>query len=142
MKLFFLILLFPSLLVGLISEGDNHGDIVLKFGKLKNKKGKILISIFNSADGFPENEKKAYKSWVEDPKDEIVLKDIPAGNYALTLLHDEDANFKMTYNLFQYPKEQFAFSNIKSMVLKIPSFEKTRFLHKKEGTILEIKMLN
>jgi len=122
------------------SKNENH-DVILKFSKLKTKKGKILISIFKSARGFPQDEKSAFKSFVEDPKEEIVLKNIPPGKYAIALLHDEDGNFKMTYNILHLPKEGFAFSNYKSSLLNIPDFDDAMFEHQSKTTNLEITIV-
>jgi len=124
-------------------ENNNliHGDLVLKLSELRNKKGKILINLFSSDKGFPDNEKNVFKFWVEEPKQKITLTNIPAGNYALSLLHDEDGNRKMTTNFLGFPKEGFAFSNFKASLLNIPKFEEAKFEHKKTGTVLQLKII-
>lgn len=116
------------------------GDIQLKMNNLRSRNGKILISIFQSSDGFPSDEKKSFKSWVLQPEAVLKLEDIPPGKYALAILHDEDKNFKMTYHWTGIPKEGFGFSMVKTGLLKIPSFEKAAFQHSARGTSLDIEM--
>jgi uncharacterized protein (DUF2141 family) len=140
--LFFSIIFYLStIFIPLEGNNFNQGDLVLKLSKLQNKKGKILINIFSSEKGFPDDEKKSFKFWVEDPKEEIILKNIPPGNYALSLLHDEDGNFKMTYNFFKFPREGFAFSNFDASIFNLPKFEEAKFEHKKNGTVLHLKVI-
>jgi len=117
------------------------GDISLKLQNLKNKKGKILISLFKSKNGFPDNEKESFKYWVETPGNEIVLKKVEFGTYAVSLLHDEDGNYQMTYNFFRFPKEGFAFSNFEASFLKIPEFEECKFEHKAASTTVKLKIV-
>jgi uncharacterized protein (DUF2141 family) len=141
MPLFFIILYLSTIFNRIEGNNINHSDLVLKLSKLHSKKGKILINIFSSEKGFPDDEKKSYKFWIEEPKEEIILKNIPPGTYALSLLHDEDGNFKMTYNFFKFPIEGFAFSNFEASIFNLPKFEEAKFEHKKNGTVLQLKVI-
>ena len=122
------------------SSNSLYPSIVLKLSSLKNKKGKILISLFSSEKGFPDDEKKSYKYWVEEPKEEIILKNITPGKYAISLLHDEDGDYKMTYNFFGFPKEGFGFSNFDASIFDLPKFEEANFEHKKNGTVVKLNV--
>ena len=124
-----------------ISLRDANPDMVVKIQNLRNKKGKILISLFSKSEGFPKNEKRAFKTWVEKPIDRLVLKNVPSGKYALALVHDEDEDFKMTLNLLGIPKEGFGFSTFKSSLLNIPDFKQATFEHKKSGTTINIRIV-
>lgn len=109
---------------------------------LRNEKGVILLSLYASGDGFPSDASKAVKLAkvkVTGAQTEIVLEGIPAGSYAIALLHDENNNGKMDTGMFGIPKEGYGASNDAKAVLGPPSFEDARFEHK-QNTHLQIKM--
>lgn len=120
---------------------DSKATLKIELENIRNLKGNLLISIFASEEGFPENEKKSFKSWVLKPEKKLDLGHIPTGRYALALLHDEDENYKMTFNFFRLPKEGFAFSNNQASLLKRPDFKTAVFLHGEQGTRLSLKVI-
>jgi len=90
----------------------------------RNQKGDAGLSIFNSADGWPENNDKALQHGghpFTGTATTITLQ-VPPGRYALVALHDENSNHKLDRNMFGIPKEGFGFSNNPKVVLSAPSF--------------------
>jgi uncharacterized protein (DUF2141 family) len=109
---------------------------------LRNEKGVILLSLYASGEGFPSDASKAVKLAkvkVAGAQTEVVLEGIPAGSYAIALLHDENNNGKMDTGMFGIPKEGYGASNDAKAVLGPPSFDDARFEHK-GNTHLQIKM--
>ena len=49
------------------------------------------------------------------------------GTYAVAMIHDENLNHKMDYNMFHYPKEGFGFANNPHVLLTSPSFQTASF---------------
>jgi uncharacterized protein (DUF2141 family) len=95
----------------------------------KSDKGMIRILIFPGENGFPDQPQKALKNYSIRPKNracEVVLTDLPAGNYAVTVIHDEDEDGKLNTNPVGYPTEKFGFSNNPKIYFSAPSFEKTK----------------
>lgn len=114
--------------------------ITLKIKNLQKKKGKILVALYQSPDGFPGDDKKSFKSWVLEPAAQFTLRDVPPGKYALSVLHDTDGNYRMSYNILGIPKEGFGFSGAEPSLLSRPDFKKSQFEHSREGTTLEISL--
>lgn len=110
--------------------GGNKKPLTLEFTGLKNTKGHLLIAVFDAADGFPENEKKAIASAKVKPivpGTPVVFDLEPGKPYAAAVLHDEDDNGKMSYGTF-LPKESFGFSNNPKIVFGPPGFKQASFL--------------
>jgi uncharacterized protein (DUF2141 family) len=118
--------------------GEPEITLVLK-GIHIEKGGKLLISIFRSADGFPEDGSKAFKFLEISPRKEIQIQGIPPGNYAIAILHDLDGNRKMSYSIFGMPEDGFASSPDGGPRFSKPKFEKAAFNHLKGGSQLDLK---
>lgn len=117
-------------------------DVRITIHSLRNDEGTVLLSMFKSADGYPgKNEKavKQAKATVKNGTCEIVLKDVPAGTYAISVLHDENNNGKMDTKAFGIPKEGYGASNDAKATFGPPSFADAKFEHKQE-TQIRIKM--
>jgi uncharacterized protein (DUF2141 family) len=92
--------------------------------------GQVLVLVFDSKDGFPQEATKAFRQIVLIPKDrkaEFTLADIPQGKYAIVVLHDADGDGLMTTNLLGLPEEKYGFSNNPKIYFRPPSFEKAAF---------------
>jgi uncharacterized protein (DUF2141 family) len=83
-------------------------DITITVQGVRNDKGKIAALAFVKADGFPDRvvlakaqaQVNARKGVVT-----IVLKNVPVGKVALTILHDEDGDGKLKRNIIGIPQE-------------------------------------
>ena len=96
---------------------------------LKNTNGQLMISLSKGKQGFPHNNyyKQIFIPDFTSPEFNITIKGIPNGNYAVSLLHDEDSNGKMNRNLIRIPKEGFAFSRNYKVLLRAPKYEEANF---------------
>lgn len=118
----------------------NGGRIELTITNLKNNKGTLLICLFDREEGFPSDVSRSMKQWKVPVSPTVILEQIPAGKYALAIMHDEDGNNAMTYNRFSFPKEGFGFSNYSASLLQRPDFHKALFEHRHTGTHLRLKL--
>ncbi len=62
--------------------------------------------------------------------------EVPAGTYALVVLHDENMNARADYNWIGLPKEGYGFSNDARGTLGAPSFSQASFAY--DGKSLEL----
>lgn len=80
---------------------------------LRNTNGNFCLSIFASADGFPDSAEKAIFAEcfsIAERSFTITLKDVPSGRYAVAGWHDENKDKQLNYNFLGIPKEGLAFS--------------------------------
>lgn len=132
------------LLVSVLSvNGQNKGDLKVRIEGLRNNNGKLSITLFNSPAGFPEDIDRAYK-WktidLEEQAPVFLFNDLPRGDYAYAILHDEDGNGKMNKNILGIPREGFGFSNNYVPKIKNPSFSDASFSLKEGSTEHEIEI--
>lgn len=92
-----------------------ENNLTIEVTNLKNTRGKLMISLFNSEKGFPQDTGKAYKLAMfplrEANGNRFTLKDLPQGTYALAVYHDENNNGRLDKNSFGIPTEGYGFSN-------------------------------
>jgi uncharacterized protein (DUF2141 family) len=109
-------------------------------GLRRQDQGILLICLFQSEKGFPEDGSKAYRIFKISPSEEITLDNIPRGKYALSLLHDLDQNGEMSYNLIGIPKDGFSSSPDGGPSLKKASFKSAAFQHGNVVSQLQLKV--
>lgn len=105
--------------------------------------GSIRILVFSKPSGFPEQVKQAVRSISLLPKNgkaSFKLTDLPAGTYAIGVIHDQDNNGKLSTNAVGYPTEKFGFSNNPKVYFGPPAFEKAAFVLGKNAVLIEISL--
>ena len=105
-------------------------DLKIVITNIKTQKGSIEIGIFNKSNGFLKKG-QAYKTdqkWVSNDTVVFILKDLPKGDYAISLFHDVNSNRKCDLNFIGIPLEPYGFSkNVRPKLAK-PSFEDCKLL--------------
>lgn len=117
------------------------GTIQLTISALKSDKGKCLIYLYKSEEGFPDKPELAFKQLVGDikgGKSYYQITDIPNGLYAIAIVHDENGNGKMETNFLGIPKEGIGVSNNVKGSFGPPKFKDAKFEHQKQETVLAI----
>lgn len=80
---------------------------------LSNQKGKVLIGLYNKAEGYSK-EGTAIKGGevsAEGNQVSYTFDKLPEGDYAVSLYHDANSDNKLNTNMVGYPKENYGFSN-------------------------------
>ncbi|MFM2170512.1 MAG: hypothetical protein RI957_741 [Verrucomicrobiota bacterium] len=83
-------------------------EIAITVKGVRNDKGNIAALAFVNGRGFPDRVDLAKTQAVVSARQgvvTIVLKNVPAGQVALTVLHDEDGDGKLKRNMFGIPSE-------------------------------------
>lgn len=97
----------------------------------RSNAGSILISLFKSADGFPDQAEKAVKiKKVKATQGDIrvSMDQLPAGEYAIAFIHDENDNGKLDTSMIGIPKEGIGFSKDPRLTFGAPSFGQAKFI--------------
>ena len=103
----------------------NTCSLVIHVDGFRNQKGDVGVSLFTSPDGWPEKNDKAFLHGphpFSGDKTTVTLE-VPAGRYAITVLHDENGNHKMDRNFLGIPKEGYGFANNPRVFLTPPDFK-------------------
>lgn len=126
--LLFLCLFGAISINGVCQKGDSRLEIDIT--NLRNSKGQLLVSLFNSASGFPDDPKKAYRiTRITLTSRSAIARfdDLPSGTYAIAILHDENNDQEMNKNFLGIPREGYGFSNNAQGVFGPPTWPKAGF---------------
>ncbi|MBN1799804.1 MAG: DUF2141 domain-containing protein [Spirochaetales bacterium] len=93
---------------------------------LRNDNGKVLLALYDSEAGFPEDAEKAVDKAavsIRNGKAQAVFNLNRSGTYAVCVMHDENNNGSMDKGLFGIPLEGYGFSNDAMGVMSAPPFK-------------------
>jgi len=131
MKTVFLsILLSLPALTGFSFTRVPEEGIKVSVTNLRNNNGHVLISLFREGSGYPDEPEKAIRKGrvtIKDNKAWIIFTGIPAGSYAVAILHDENDDQRMNKTGLGLPKEGYGFSNNVMGAFGPPSYSRASF---------------
>jgi uncharacterized protein (DUF2141 family) len=120
------------------------GNITVTITGIRNAKGQVLISLYDKAEGFPKDRDAVVQGKAVSPDTTaqvtVVFEDLPFGDYAVAVLHDEDSSSGMTFGKFRIPKEGYCFSNNVKVRFKSPKFKKASFVLDKDNVTQILRM--
>jgi uncharacterized protein (DUF2141 family) len=108
----------------LLAQGQHQ--LIIDIAAVKNDEGNVAVALYNTESTFMKSpfmgkSVKAFKGSVQ-----VTFEDVPAGTYAISVMHDANQNGKLDYRTAGIPKEGFGFSNNALSKLGVPKFEKVK----------------
>lgn len=117
-----------------------QSNLTVNIKNLKNSDGDILVGLYDNDSNFPRKVSTGKVIKVTEKEMHVTFPDIKPGNYAVSVLHDENQNKDMDQGTLGIPKEGYGFSNNVMGVMGPPSFRKASF-HVPDGdSSITIKM--
>jgi len=96
-----------------------------------NDRGTAIVSLFHGKKGFPDEVAASVSTLnvaIQGGKATVTFADLPYGDYALSVLHDEDGDGQMATGLLGAPREGFGFSGYPDYRFGHPDYQQVRFL--------------
>ena len=109
----------------------------------ENADGNLSLLVFNSKTGFPSDASKACKYSIVKATgsyQSVVFENLPAGTYAVAVMHDQNGNGQLDTNLFGIPQEGIGVSNNALNTFGPPMFEETSFSLNEQRKVIEITL--
>ena len=126
------------------SSTDLRGNLTVVITGFENNKGSASVALFDKADAFPKSSEKAVAiiySKISDSKSVAVFEHLAAGEYAVSVYHDENDNRKMDTNLFGIPKEGVGASNNARGHFGPPKYQDAKFIFKGTNESISINII-
>jgi len=122
----------PLLTIATSFVAPAHPPLTIHIEGLRTNNGSVLISVYNRAEHFPKDAARyavrTARLTIYQKTATVHFADLPAGKYAVAMMHDENNNLEMDYNMLGIPQEGFGFSNNAKGKFGPPSFEKAAVL--------------
>ncbi|MBW4505267.1 MAG: DUF2141 domain-containing protein [Scytonematopsis contorta HA4267-MV1] len=117
--------------------------LTVEVNGLRNRKGQVCISIFADADAFPKDAVNAVQSQCVEITDiplQVTFENLQPGNYAITVMHDENRDGQLNRNFLGIPTEGFGFSRNPTIYFGAPKFDDTVFTVTETNTTTQINL--
>ena len=104
------------------------GELAVTITDIRAAEGTLLVSVVNSDAAWNNQAKPVAATKVAATKGEMTLKfaDLPDGQYAVQVMHDQNDNGKLDTNFVGIPSEGYGFSNNPN-VMRRAHFDEARF---------------
>lgn len=122
-------LIFLMLAFFVYSFGFGQHNLSLDIEGVSSDNGNVCVAVYKNQDSFLKFDKvfkigseKALKGHTL-----VQINDLPSGEYAVAIFHDENGNKKLDTNFMGIPKETVAFSKGKMKMFGPPRFDECSF---------------
>lgn len=123
------------------AQGNSRAVLSVEVTGLHSAKGQVLIAVFAAEKGFPSHHEHAVRTAtvsIQGTAASARFEGLPDGEYAVAVLHDENANGKMDRNPFGIPSEGYGASRDARAVFGPPKYDDARFPMKAPGLTVRI----
>ncbi|MDX1630105.1 MAG: DUF2141 domain-containing protein [Fulvivirga sp.] len=112
----------------MMAVSDPGFEVKVQISNIQQTKGLINVCLVTEREDFL-GKCSEYHRVMKVTASEMVIRfpNVPSGEYAITVVHDQNSNGKLDVNLFGIPSEPYGFSNNPSTIFGPPAFEKCVF---------------
>lgn len=103
-------LLVAGALAAACMASARAADLTVELDGYAAGKGHLMIAVFASAQGFPDESSQRTRIEANGKTATAVFKGLAPGRYAVSAYADENDNTKLDRGLFGIPKERYGFS--------------------------------
>jgi uncharacterized protein (DUF2141 family) len=109
-----------------VLHANAQASLKVTVKNIKESKGSIRVGLFTNEKDFLK--KAAIGKVVKATGAEVtvIFENLAAGDYGLSVIHDENENGELDSNMLGIPKEGFAFGNNAMGTFGPPDFEKAK----------------
>jgi len=113
-------------------------NLTISITNIENNFGILNIGVFNHKDSFPVKGKEYRTAKVEASQDTVfvIIRNLPMGEYAISIFMDENMDSICNTNFIGFPKEDYGFSQNFRPLLRVPSFDDCKFKIANDTTII------
>ncbi len=87
-------------------------DLTIQIDGIRNNNGYIMVALHDGSSDFPDSDPfMAVEGEAENGSIELVIENVPEGEYAIALMHDENGNGEFDSTEYGMPLEGYGFSN-------------------------------
>lgn len=122
----------------------NTSSLSVSVSGIPSVSGNVYFLIYNQAIGYPSNPEKAYKkviTKVTGANQNVVIENLPSGNYSIVAFHDKNANNEFDKTWYGSPKESYGFTNTPNNFCGTPSFQQTSFQYDGKTATVKIQLI-
>jgi len=120
------ILITISIFVSTLGYAQSN-KLIVNVTNFKNNQGKVMIGIYIGQENFMKKSVFRKSSTIQNNIAKVVFENLPSGEYAISLYHDENENNKLDTGWFGIPNEGYGCSNNAKGMMGPPKYEDAKF---------------
>ncbi len=132
-------------ILSLSATAQVDDQIVVLVSKARNAKGQVGCALYDNAKGFPSDRKRVLSqatSKITDGKAGCTFERVKPGEYAVSVMHDEDMNGELNTKVFGIPTEGWGVSNnVPARRMGPPKYDKAKFKYEGGQMKLSIRLI-
>ncbi len=140
LNLSFLSLSAFALILCTSSAALHAADLTIQIEDVKSATGTLMVALYNSPETFLKKPLTGVAVKAKQDSNTVVIKDLPAGEYAFAVYHDVNQNAKMDTNVLGIPTEDYGFSNNALGKMGPPSFVAAKFAVPESGMTTSLSL--
>jgi uncharacterized protein (DUF2141 family) len=120
----------------------NTGKLTIVITGLENDDGEVLIALSDSRENY-ESDSEAYLGYkvkIKNGNAECTIAELPYGEYAIKLYHDENMDGELNSNFLGIPTEDYGFSNNASGTFGPADYDDAKFLFEQSDMTMNISV--
>lgn len=124
------------------SQPVNQQKLILSVVNFENDTGQAIANLFLKGESLKEKPTHQLISKIVDGKAVFEFDNLPYGDYAVIIFHDENSNNDLDHNWLGMPSEPLGYSNGWSFSLfsGMPTFEKLKFHFSQNNNSISIEV--
>ncbi|MCP9770282.1 DUF2141 domain-containing protein [Lacihabitans sp. LS3-19] len=133
------------LMISFFCYGQTKPEFNLKIQNIKNTNGTLRIAFFKKGSDFPHHSGISFAKEVKISKAgevETKFSDVPHGEYAVAIFHDENGNKKLDKNIVGIPTEPYGFTRNFKPKFSAPVFTDCNIVFNQTSNSFIIKLLD
>lgn len=128
---------FLSFVIGVIAQ--EKASLTINVTNIQPTEGKLQVGLYNSAEKWLDKTFKGQIIKITKDNYQLEFKDIPQGDYAISIHHDKNGNGKFDMYLGMIPKEGYACSNDAKGSFGPPKWNDAKFSIIKKNQSVTVK---
>lgn len=118
---------------------ESKNNIKITINNVHSSKGTLQVGLYNSAASFLGKTYRGISIKAKKGKVQVIFKNIPKGEYAVSLYHDVDNNKELN-TIFGIPTEPYGTSNNAKGNFGPPKWEDAKFMVTQKETLQSITL--
>jgi len=123
---------------GVITAVKGQGKIEVTVTEIKESKGNIRVGLFNSDDTFLKDAVNGKVVKATNGQVTVMFENLKSGNYAVSVIHDQNENGDLDKNLIGIPSEGFGFGNNAMGSFGPPSFDEAKVVVQDKQVVRQV----
>jgi len=120
----------PAVVEAQVAMTDAPSRLSLNITGYEVQDGQIMVALYADGQNFNDEAKpfRDAKVRVSGPETSVVFNNLPVGEYAFKIYHDENGNGELDTDMLGIPSEAYIFSNNASDPFSAPAWEESKFV--------------